>query len=282
MMLTLIVALFSASALLLTLALGNKIQFAISTLRNRTRKLGAESGSPGSIVQSLWLEPAVRAVVGFMLILILLTVDFPVPLAILAGVAVLVLPVAIKAHARIKRMQALQAQLPDVILGVSSVLASGSSLMTALELCCKESMQPSREEFSRLLGDLRMGIPLEQAICDFEKRNACEAVTLLSTGILINKEVGGNLGIMLGNLAETLRRKREMEGKIKALTSQGRMQGWVMAGLPFLIAFAVYHLEPQAMSRLWTDPWGWLVLGVATILLAMGGMIIRKIVMIDI
>ncbi|WP_416397627.1 type II secretion system F family protein [Allohahella sp. A8] len=282
MMLTLIVALFSASALLLTLALGNKIQFAITMLHSRTRKLGAESGTPGSIVQSLWLEPAVRAVVGFMLILILLTVDFPVPLAILAGVAVLVLPVAIKAHARIKRMQALQAQLPDVILGVSSVLASGSSLMTALELCCKESMQPSREEFSRLLGDLRMGIPLEQAICDFEKRNACEAVTLLSTGILINKEVGGNLGIMLGNLAETLRRKREMEGKIKALTSQGRMQGWVMAGLPFLIAFAVYHLEPQAMSRLWTDPWGWLVLGVATILLAMGGMIIRKIVMIDI
>ncbi|MAM89215.1 MAG: hypothetical protein CME36_18100 [unclassified Hahellaceae] len=282
MMLTLIVALFSASALLLTLALGNKIQFAITMLHSRTRKLGAESGTPGSIVQSLWLEPAVRAVVGFMLILILLTVDFPVPSAILAGVAVLVLPVAIKAHARIKRMQALQAQLPDVILGVSSVLASGSSLMTALELCCKESMQPSREEFSRLLGDLRMGIPLEQAICDFEKRNACEAVTLLSTGILINKEVGGNLGIMLGNLAETLRRKREMEGKIKALTSQGRMQGWVMAGLPFLIAFAVYHLEPQAMSRLWTDPWGWLVLGVATILLAMGGMIIRKIVMIDI
>ena len=235
-----------------------------------------------ALIRALWAQPGVRAALGFVLCLILLASAFPVPIAALAGIAVFALPIALQAHSRSKRMQALQAQLPDVILGVSSVLASGSSLMTALELCCKESMQPSKDEFSRLLGDLRMGIPLEQAICDFEKRNACEAVTLLSTGILINKEVGGNLGIMLGNLAETLRRKREMEGKIKALTSQGRMQGWVMAGLPFLIAFAVYHLEPQAMSRLWTDPWGWLVLGVASVLLALGGMIIRKIVMIDI
>ncbi|GAA3968904.1 type II secretion system F family protein [Allohahella marinimesophila] len=281
-MLYLIIGLFSLSALLLTLAIGNKAELAVGTLQSSTRHMAGQADTNGAMLRALWAQSVVRAALGFVLCLMLLAASVPIPLSVVAGIAVFAFPIALQAHNHIKRLKALQEQLPDVILGVSSVLASGSSLMTALELCCKESMQPSKDEFSRLLGDLRMGIPLEQAICDFEKRNACEAVTLLSTGILINKEVGGNLGIMLANLAETLRRKREMEGKIKALTSQGRMQGWVMAGLPFLIAFAVYHLEPEAMSRLWTDPWGWLVLAVASVLLAVGSMIIRKIVMIDI
>lgn len=281
-MIAVIAGLFACCALLVTLIVKTQITASVIEMKSRHARLGIQTSGARTCIDMLWLQPGIRIVIAGLFALVLLLAGCPPLFAILAAGFAYATPSIQTARAKKNRINALQQQLPDVIQGLANTLSSGSSLMTALDLSCREGLTPSKEEFSTVLSELRMGTSLELAIAEFERRNACEAVTLLSTGILINKEVGGNLGAMLATLADTLRRKAEMEGKIKALTSQGRMQGWVMAGLPFLIAFAVYQLEPTAMAQLWTNPWGWLVLGIATVLLIVGGLIIRKIVTIDV
>jgi tight adherence protein B len=105
---------------------------------------------------------------------------------------------------------------------------------------------------------------------------------LVVSGMQISKEIGGNLAETLERLADTLRRKLEMEGKIDALTGQGKMQGIVMTALPLFIGFILYHMEPVHMMRLFTEPMGWAVCAITAIMLYVGYTFIRKIVNIDV
>jgi tight adherence protein B len=94
--------------------------------------------------------------------------------------------------------------------------------------------------------------------------------------------VGGNLAEVLERLAQTLRSKAVMEGKIKALTAQGKLQGIVVGMLPIFMAVVLNYLEPEAMAPLFTTWYGWVVVGVISVLLIVGGIFIRKIVSIDV
>lgn len=105
---------------------------------------------------------------------------------------------------------------------------------------------------------------------------------MLTTALRINREVGGNLAETIESLADTLRRKSTMEGKIESLTAQGRLQGIVMTGLPILLGMLLNFLEPEAMSKLWTTGVGWMVLAVIIGMEAAGYVIIRKITSIDV
>ena len=105
---------------------------------------------------------------------------------------------------------------------------------------------------------------------------------MVTAAMKISREVGGNLSEILEGVASTIRRKREMEGKIRALTAQGKLQGIVMTGLPILLGVVLYHMEPAHMSRLFNEPIGWAVLAVTTLLVSVGYVFIRKIVNIDV
>ncbi|MBF0257102.1 MAG: secretion system protein F, partial [Gammaproteobacteria bacterium] len=83
-------------------------------------------------------------------------------------------------------------------------------------------------------------------------------------------------------LADTLRRKATMEGKIQALTAQGTMQGYVMTGLPILLGVLLYFLEPEAMTKLFTTPMGWAACTVIVVMELLGYMFIRKVTTIDV
>ena len=98
----------------------------------------------------------------------------------------------------------------------------------------------------------------------------------------ITREVGGNFAEILESLADTLRRKHEMEGKIKALTAQGRMQGIVMAALPLFLMAILTYMEPEAMSPLYNTLVGWAVLFVVFVMITIGYLGIRSIVNIDV
>jgi tight adherence protein B len=84
------------------------------------------------------------------------------------------------------------------------------------------------------------------------------------------------------SLGDTLRRKHQMEGKIESLTAQGKLQGIVMTGLPVLLAFLLYLLEPAAMEKLWTTTIGWIVLAIILFMETLGYLMIQKITAIDV
>jgi tight adherence protein B len=104
----------------------------------------------------------------------------------------------------------------------------------------------------------------------------------MNTAMNVSRRVGGNLADTLESLAKTLQEKAHIEGKIDALTSMGRAQGWVVGLLPLFIGFVLYQQQPERMSLLFTQWYGWVVLAVVAIMMTIAAWMIRKIVNIDV
>lgn len=203
-------------------------------------------------------------------------------LAIVVALFLLFFPRLVLHYLKKKRQQKIITQLPDVLLSVSRAMQAGTSLNQALEATVQEDEGPLIQELSLFLRELRMGIDFNAALKHLAARNQAEEITLVVSGLMISREIGGNLAQTLDRLAQSIRRKIEMEGKIKALTSQGRLQGIVMSLLPFLVAYALFKIEPEHMQRIFYEPIGWAVIAFVITMELIGYYFIRKIVNIDV
>ncbi len=206
--------------------------------------------------------------------------DWTLALGIL--IALILLPNMLYKIGRRRRLKRFESQLPDGLGLVSGSMRAGASLNIALESLVREQQPPLSQEFALFLRQQRIGVDFETSLTHMEKRVPLNDFSMVIAALRISREVGGNLAEVLEALAETLRRKHMMEGKIDSLTAQGKLQGVVMTGLPILLAVLLNFMEPEAMAKLWTTPIGWAVLGVIVFMEIMGYMMIRKITSIDV
>lgn len=181
-----------------------------------------------------------------------------------------------------RRMAKLILQLPDALTMMAGSLRAGASLQQALDLVVKENPAPISQEFSLLLREQRLGLALEDSLRGMAERLKVEDIQLFVSAMSIAREVGGNLSEILDRLAATLRAKAVMEGKIRALTSQGKLQGIIVGLLPIFLAGILYVMDPVAMTPLFTTLYGWAVMAAIFVLLMLGGFFIKKIVTIDV
>jgi tight adherence protein B len=202
--------------------------------------------------------------------------------ALIAALLGAALPRVTWAIMRSRRRNRLTVQLPDGMNMMAGSLRAGASLQMALNLVVTEAPAPLSQEFSLLLREQRLGLALEDSLRGMQQRLEMEEIDLFVSALTIAKEVGGNLSEILERLAATLRQKATMEGKIRALTSQGKLQGLIVGALPLFLAGALYVMDPQAMTPLFTTPYGWGVMAGIAVLLALGGFFIKKIVTIDV
>lgn len=173
-------------------------------------------------------------------------------------------------------------QLPDALLALTSALRAGANLTKGLELLASRQPRPLGQELTIVLAEYRIGRPLADSFADMRQRIDAPELALMNTAINVSRRVGGNLADTLESLARTLQEKAHVEGKIDALTSMGRAQGWVIGLLPFFIGFVLYQQQPQRMSLMFTEWYGWVVLGVIAIMMSVAAWMIRKIVNIDV
>ncbi|OGT31688.1 MAG: secretion system protein F [Gammaproteobacteria bacterium RBG_16_51_14] len=197
-------------------------------------------------------------------------------------VMIAVLPGIFYKSMRKKRLKRFEEQLPDGLMMLSGSMRAGASLNLALEGLVKEQPAPLSQEFELFMREQKIGVDFEISLDHMEKRIPLQDFAMLVSALRINREIGGNLAEILESLADTLRRKQQMEGKIESLTAQGKLQGIVMTGLPILLGVLLYFLERDAMEKLWTTPIGWGVLVVIVIMESMGYIMIRKITSIDV
>lgn len=181
-----------------------------------------------------------------------------------------------------KRTQRFVYQLPDALLALASALRAGSNLTKGLELLATRQPPPLAQEFTIVLAEYRIGRQLADALTDMRRRVATPELDLMNTAINVSRRVGGNLADTLEALAKTLQEKAHIEGKIDALTSMGRAQGWVVGLLPIFIGFVLYQQQPERMSLMFTEWYGWIVLAVIAVMMAIAAWLIRKIVSIDV
>ena len=234
----------------------------------------------------LFIEP--RQLFALNLALIVLTVvaagllSGSVGLAMCAGAAASLLPRAVLRTLRQRRMFRLEQQLPDALMMVAGGLRAGSSLTGAIQQLVLEAQAPVSQEFDLLLREQRLGVTLDQALENLLARVPLASVTLTVSAMRIAQETGGQLAETLERTSHTLRAKLAMEGKIRALTAQGKLQAWVVGLLPVAMLLVLREMEPAAMGLLFTTPMGWATLMTVAVLEVFGVLLIRRIVAIDV
>lgn len=192
------------------------------------------------------------------------------------------LPRLLTARLRRRRIARFDAQLPDALLALGSALRAGASLQAGMRQVVAQGQPPLAQEFALFLHEQRVGSSLDQSLDKLLERMPTEAMGLTAAALRIAADTGGNLAETLERIALTLRARLHMEGRIRALTAQGRLQARVVGVLPVLLAVALYGLEPEAMRRLWTSTNGWLVLAAVAALDGLGLWWVGKISRIDV
>jgi tight adherence protein B len=183
---------------------------------------------------------------------------------------------------RRRRMDAVEQQLPDALLMIAGATKAGLSLVSAVRQVSAELAPPLSQEFHLMQYQQRLGVSLDDALDNLARRVPVQSVSLMVSAMRIASETGGGLAETLEQTSTTLRAQHAMELKIRALTAQGKMQAWVVGLLPVFLLWVLTHMEPEAMSLLWTTRMGWGVLGAVVIMEFFGVWIIRRIVAIDV
>lgn len=205
--------------------------------------------------------------------------------ALLAGAAAAALTLAPRvayAQLRKRRMRHFEHQLPDALMMLAGGMRAGAGFALALTQLVREAPAPLGQEFSLMLREQRIGVTLEQSLNNLAHRMPTQTTILVVSAMRIAAETGGGLAETLERTAATIRSRLQMEGKIGALTAQGKLQAWVVGLLPVLLALVLGKMEPAAMDMLWHTRVGWATLAVLVALEAMGVYVIRKIIAIDV
>lgn len=205
-------------------------------------------------------------------------------LVLTAGSAVLFLfaPPWVWRFLRMRRLAKLEQQLPDALLMIAGGLRAGVSLSVALQNHVEIAHPPLSQEFELTLREQRLGVSLDESLSHLARRVPTQTMSLVVSAIRIANETGGSLAETLERTSHTLRSKLQVEGKIRALTAQGRLQAVIVGLLPVLLIYVLGAMEPQAMSRLWSTDVGWATLAVVVFLEAVGLYLIHRIVSIDV
>ena len=225
-----------------------------------------------------WLKNL--ATIAAPLVLWLLTGGVVLP--VLLAVLIVALPKIGFAVMNRRRRLKIVMQLPDVLLMLGSSLRAGTSLQIAMDMAIRETPAPLSQELGVVVREQRLGLALEDALESMATRLKLEEIELVVAAMTIARDVGGNLAETLDQLARTLRAKAVMEGKIRSLTSQGKLQGLIVGLLPIFLLAVLSQMQHDAMMPLFHTWIGWGVLTVIGILEMIGFFFIRKIVTIDV
>jgi len=179
---------------------------------------------------------------------------------------------------RSRRFDRFEQGLPAAIDLMVSGLRSGHSLVSALGLVARESVEPIGPEFRICFDEQNYGLELRVAMDNLARRVPIQDVRILVTAILIQKETGGNLAEVLDKCAHVIRERFRLKKEIKTKTAQGRLTGLVLSILPVVMGFLLYLMRPDVMSLLWTRPLGLKMLYTGAVMMVIGGLIINKIV----
>ena len=200
------------------------------------------------------------------LAVILLLLGLPTVVVCVIVLVAILLPGRAIAMMERRRRRQLQESLPETLSQMSAALKSGATLDAAIDAQVSENAGPIAQEFSLLLREQKLGIRLSEALENLADRVQSEEMDLVVSAAIVAHEVGGNLSEVLQQLSITLLRKLEMDSKIRALTAQGVLQGWVVGLLPFGILAALMLIEPETVKPVFSSLLGWIFLGLVCVL----------------
>jgi len=174
------------------------------------------------------------------------------------------------------------AQLEEMLTLVSNSLKSGYGLLQSFEYASRQLAPPLASELKRMLQEASLGAGAEVAIQGLAARIASPDMEMVVTAIAIQRSVGGNLAQTLDNVAYTMRERDRIRGEIKTLTSQQRMTGMIIGGLPIFVGLIMFAINPDYMLPLFTETVGKVLLLMAVGMETLGIVLIRSLLALEV
>jgi tight adherence protein B len=196
------------------------------------------------------------------------------------GVALVLayVPMGIINFKRSRRITAFGKALPDAIDMMGRALRAGHSMVAAINIVAEQSVEPVKYEFSEVFKQQNFGLPLRDALTQMLDHVPSADLRVLVTGILVQKDTGGNLAEILDRIVNVIRERMRIQGEIRTHTAQGRMTGYILCSLPVVMMVIINLVNPGYSNVLLQTPLGHKILYIGIGLLSVGGLIIRQII----
>jgi len=173
-------------------------------------------------------------------------------------------------------------QMVDITYAMKNALKAGMTLQQAMSMIATEFSPPASEQFRIALGEIQLGASIEDSLKHMEERVDNADFKIMVNAIEILRQTGGNMVETFENITETLKTRKRVEGKIKTLTAQGRMQALILCAMPFVMALMLYFLNRPYVEPLFTTLLGNVILTIVLLLVSTGWIIIKKVITIEV
>ena len=216
--------------------------------------------------------------IGLGTLVILYAITSSLPVAGGAACVGAIAPIVVLRIQRNTRVNKFNKALPDCIDLMARSLRAGHAMMAALNIVAAEAVEPAKTEFGEVCKKQNYGLPLRDALMQLLDRVPSQDLRVLVTGILVQKDTGGNLAEILDRILFVVRERIRLQGEIRTHTAQGRLTGWILCALPIIMLGLINMINPGYTNVLFHEPMGHKLLYTGVVLLCVGGLMIRKII----
>lgn len=229
-------------------------------------RLLEQSGSNMTVGNLLGLSVLLALVTLVGLVLL----SFNVLIALGLALVVASLPLLHVVSKRRERMLRIEEQLPDALDLITRAVRAGHAFPSALQMLGNEGPEPVASEFRTTFDEINFGVSMQDALTNLATRVPSTDIRYFVIAVLIQRDTGGNLTELLGNIASLIRARLKLKGTIRVLSAEGRLSAWILSLLPFVLAGVLHAINPEFLSALWKDPMGIKMLITAMFLMVFG------------
>lgn len=202
--------------------------------------------------------------------------------SLLAGVCAGAIPYLYLQIKKQSRIEKFRSQMPEALDLVARSLKAGHALPSGMKLAAEQFEDPLGPEFSETLDEINFGVSVADALKNLSSRMRCQEVQYFVVAVILQRETGGNLAELMESLARLIRENYKFQGKVRALSAEGRLSALVLVALPFLVAGWIRLSTPSFLETLTTEPIGRLMLAASGIMMFLGIIVIKKMIKIDV
>jgi tight adherence protein B len=177
-----------------------------------------------------------------------------------------------------KRIEKFQRQLPEGLELIARSLKAGHAFPSSMKMAADEFDDPLGPEFDATLNEINFGVNVPDALKNLANRINCSDLKFFVISVILQRETGGNLAEIIENLAYIIRERFKLYGKIRTLAAEGKISAIILGSLPFLIMLALHFTSPAYIRILFSDPAGKIILGISAFMMALGMIVMKKMV----
>jgi len=190
----------------------------------------------------------------------------------------MMVPYILVLRARAARLIKIEQQLPEAADFLARAMRAGHSFTNVLQMVGTELPEPLSGEFRAAHEEINYGVPMNEALYNLAERIPLTDLRYLVIAVVIQRESGGNLAEILGNISHIIRERLKLLGKVRVLSAEGRMSAWILGLMPFCVMAFMTIVNPRYVSLLWTDPTGIKMLWYGAAMILIGVLWIRRVI----